>query len=280
MNLRIERLDGRALVEDLGRPGFAHLGITGAGAADRGSLQRANARVGNARGAAAIELTGSLVLRADSDTLIALAGARERAATAVAAGEHVHVPVPERGVRTYVAVRGGLDIAPLLGSASTDTLAGLGPAPLATGDDLSVGRDLGALRTIDPAAAPSPAGSVPGPLLMLSVHPGPRLDWIGSPAALFSAEYRVGRDSDRVGVRLDGPALTRARAGELPSEGLVRGAVQIPPDGRPVVFGPDHPVTGGYPVVAVLTDAASDALAQARPGQAVRFRRTGSWPRT
>lgn len=276
MSLRIERVDGRALVEDLGRPGYAHLGITGSGAADRGSLRRANTLVGNRPGAAGIELIGSIRLRATARVMIALAGARERPAVELAAGEQLRIELPERGVRTYLAVRGGLAVPRVLGSASTDTLAGLGPAPLAPGDDLAVGRDLGDLWTLDdsrePVATPSP-----GPLLMLSAHPGPRADWVDELGPLFAAEYRTGQDSDRVGVRLEGPALARARRGELPSEGLVRGAVQIPPDGRPVVFGADHPVTGGYPVVAVLTEGACDALAQARPGQTVRFRRTGSW---
>ncbi len=276
MSLRIERLEGRALVEDLGRPGYAHLGITGAGAADRGSLRRANALVGNRLGAAAIELVGSMELRATAEALVALAGARERPAIVLGADERLRIDLPERGVRTYVAVRGGLAVARVLGSASTDTLAGLGPAPLAAGDELAVGRDLGDLRTVDPGHEPAGMGP-PGPLLMLSVHPGPRADWLEDPDLLFAGEYRVGQDTDRVGVRLEGPALTRGRPGELPSEGLVRGAVQIPPDGRPVVFGSDHPVTGGYPVLGVLTESACDALAQARPGQAVRFRRTGTW---
>ncbi|QGH68926.1 biotin-dependent carboxyltransferase family protein [Pseudactinotalea sp. HY158] len=292
MSLRIARLGGRALCEDLGRPGHAHLGITGSGAADRASLRRANALVGNRPGAAGIEIVGTLEVWAEAGVMIALAGAQTRAATVLAAGERMSVPFPQRGLRTYLAVRGGLATARTLGSAATDTLSGLGPAPLRAGDVLAVGRDLGDLRTVgdgagDGAGATDGAGDdtaggtpLPGPLLMLSVHPGPRADWAEDLGVLFAGEYRVGEESDRVGTRLAGAPLARARAGdagELPSEGLVRGSVQLPPSGLPVIFGADHPVTGGYPVIAVLTGAAADALAQARPGQAVRFRRTGAW---
>lgn len=109
---------------------------------------------------------------------------------------------------------------------------------------------------------------------MLPFLPGPRADWLADVGVLTRTEWVVDAASDRIGVRLDGAPLDRAaewQGVELPSEGLVRGSVQLPPDGRPVVFGADHPVTGGYPVIAVLTEAAGDLLAQARPGTSVRF---------
>lgn len=119
-----------------------------------------------------------------------------------------------------------------------------------------------------------------GPVLMLDALPGPRLDWFApaARAALFAAPFTVTEHGDRVGVRLRGARLERVRTGELPSEGVVAGAIQVPPDGQPLIFGPDHPVTGGYPVIAVLTENARDASAQLRPGQQVRFRHRGSWP--
>ena len=108
--------------------------------------------------------------------------------------------------------------------------------------------------------------------LRLQPLPGPRSDWLNE--GLDDTTWTVSNRSDRVGVRLDGTPLRRAprfEHDELPSEGLVRGAIQLPPSGLPVIFGPDHPVTGGYPVIAVLTDADADRLAQARPGQAITF---------
>ncbi|WP_394289551.1 biotin-dependent carboxyltransferase family protein, partial [Microbacterium sp.] len=114
----------------------------------------------------------------------------------------------------------------------------------------------------------------PPAALAIPLAPGPRADWF-SPQAyaqLFDAVWSVSADADRVGIRLDGPPLVRTHPGELPSEGMVPGAVQVPPNGLPVVLGPDGPVTGGYPVIAVVTDAGRDLLAQARPGSRVRFR--------
>jgi biotin-dependent carboxylase-like uncharacterized protein len=179
------------------------------------------------------------------------------------------------GLRTYVAVRGGVDVPAVLGSRSTDVLSGLGPAPLAEGAVLPVG---------DAYSGPPPAvevAPVPAPStddLVVRVVPGPRDDWFTPDAltTLFAEPYTVTADSNRVGVRLDGPALTRARDGELPSEGMVTGSVQVPSGGKPIVFLADHPVTGGYPVIGVVLAADLPVLAQARPGQVVRFRRCGT----
>jgi biotin-dependent carboxylase-like uncharacterized protein len=169
-----------------------------------------------------------------------------------------------RGVRSYLAVRGGVTVPPVLGSRSTDTLSGIGPAPLRAGDRIPVGTSGG---DVVGASAAEPA-----PRTVLPVRLGPRDDWFtpAARAALLAATWTVRPESDRVGVRLDGPVLARARPGELPSEPTLPGAVQVPPDGRPIVFGPDAPVTGGYPVIAVVTDL--DPAAQLRPGASVRFR--------
>ena len=177
------------------------------------------------------------------------------------------IDAPSAGLRSYLAVRGGLAVAPVLGSRSTDTLGGLGPAPLRAGETVAVGDEV--------AGPPRPHDAltlIPAGLWHLDVTPGPRADWFDL-AELTARTWEVTADLDRVGVRLTGAPLTRRRDGELPSEGLVRGAVQVPPAGTPVVFGADHPTTGGYPVVAVLTDTAADRLAQARPGTRLRLRR-------
>jgi biotin-dependent carboxylase-like uncharacterized protein len=183
----------------------------------------------------------------------------------VAAGAVLRVAAARSGVRSYVAVSGGLDVDPVLGSRSTDTLSGLGPAPLADGDVLPVG----------PGRRPRPADAPRWPRAsgMLRVGPGPRADWVdGGGRRLADATWTVAADSNRVALRLSGPVLVRSREGELPSEGLVLGAVQVPPDGQPLVFLSDHPTTGGYPVVAVVHSDDLWQCAQLRPGESLGFR--------
>jgi biotin-dependent carboxylase-like uncharacterized protein len=171
-------------------------------------------------------------------------------------------------LRSYLAVRGGVAVEPVLGSRSTDSLSGLGPEPLRAGTLLPVG-DTGELPPIHVDQAPPP-GRRAG---VLRVLPGPRDDWFapGALEALCGRPYVVSQDSNRVGVRLHGPELVRAREGELPSEGMVTGAVQVPPSGQPIVFLADHPPTGGYPVIAVVLTADLPVAAQLRPGDPVRF---------
>jgi biotin-dependent carboxylase-like uncharacterized protein len=269
-----------ATVQDRGRPGWASIGVTTSGAADRAAHDLANRLVGNVPAAATVEVTaGGLRIRAERTVLVALTGAPlpvavdGRAAAfdaplTVPAGAVLALGMPPAGLRTYLAVRGGVDVPPVLGSRSTDTLSGLGPAPLAAGDRLPVGGLAGDEPFVDVAPVRGPAARP-----VLRVTPGPRRDWLApeSWAALTGQEWTVTADSDRVGLRLAGPRLTRARDGELPSEGLVPGAVQVPPDGAPVLFLVDHPVTGGYPVLAVVTTADLPAAAQLRPGDVVRF---------
>ncbi|MBG0812715.1 biotin-dependent carboxyltransferase family protein [Planomonospora sp. ID82291] len=270
-----------ATVQDLGRPGYGHLGVPRSGAADAPSLRLANRLVGNPEGAAGIELTfGGAVLRFLDGGWAALTGAVCPVALPggsagmyapfwVPAGGELRMGAPATGLRTYVAVRGGVDVPPVLGSRSADSLSGLGPDPLAPGRILPVGPSAD-LPPITVDAAPPP-GDAPG---VLRVLPGPRDDWFapGALSALCAEPYEVSQDSDRVGVRLVGAPLERARSGELPSEGVVAGSLQVPPDGRPIVFLADHPPTGGYPVIAVLTAGGLAAAAQLRPGDRVRFR--------
>jgi biotin-dependent carboxylase-like uncharacterized protein len=171
---------------------------------------------------------------------------------------------PDRGLRSYLAARGGFDVPAVLGSRSTDTLSGLGPAPLRKGDWLGIGDVRGEPSAVPGSVSASAAG-------VLSVLWGPREDWFTADAqrVLVEHSWTVRSDSDRVGVRLDGPPLHRSRAGELPSEPTRPGAIQVPADGRPIIFGPDGPVTGGYPVIAVVDDIGP--AAQLRPGDSFRF---------
>jgi biotin-dependent carboxylase-like uncharacterized protein len=278
--LTIVRPGPLSLVQDLGRPGFADLGVGRSGAADRGALQLANRLVGNAESAAGIEVTlGGLVLTTSEPVLLALTGAPAHPAEPLGAamnqsftllpGERLLLGTPRTGLRTYLAVRGGLDVPPVLGSRATDVLAHLGPDRLEAGVELPVGPATGDVPPVDVAPV---AASGEGPIT-LDFLSGPRDDWFG-PAALPSLERdlrTVSADLDRVGIRLRGQPLERVVRTELPSEGIVRGAVQVPADGQPIIFSADHPTTGGYPVIGVLTEAASDLAAQLRPGQKVRF---------
>lgn len=280
--LRVERPGVRTLLEDLGRPGYARLGVTASGAWDRGALTLANRLVGNPEDAAGLEvLLGGLTLRALADVTVAVTGADVpvtvdgyAAATfgvvPVPAGAVLDLGRPRLGLRAYVAVRGGLTGRRVFGSLSADPTTGLGPAPLASGDVLAIGPDPGT-PTEAPDTAPTRAPT--GGEIVLRAVPGPRDDWFAPDALalLAGTAWEVSPHTDRVGTRLLGPSLPRARTGELSSEGLVRGAVQVPASGLPLVFGPDHPTTGGYPVIACVTSTDADALAQAAPGTVVRF---------
>ncbi|QIK66794.1 biotin-dependent carboxyltransferase family protein [Nocardioides sp. HDW12B] len=281
-------------VQDAGRPGLAHLGVPRSGWLDAGSARLANRLVGNpdldgpdgGPGEALLEcLGGGLALRTRTALTVALTGApvdlrvdsrpvAYAEPVTVAAGATIALGRPTSGVRSYLAVAGGVRVPTVLGSRSTDTLSGIGPAPLAAGDELPVG----------PAPGPPAALDTPGRVgtsaptattTMLRVGPGPRADWFvdGLDALLGGAPYTVAGEADRIGVRLEGPCLARSVTAELPSEGLVLGAVQVPADGQPLVFLRDHPTTGGYPVVAVVHRDDLDRVAQLRPGDAVRFRR-------
>lgn len=195
----------------------------------------------------------------------ARAGVAMGAPAVLLAGSTVRLGAPESGVRTYLAVRGGVDVEPVLGSRSYDTLSRIGPSPLAAGDRLPIGPDPGTPIDVDVAPQRPQGGAV-------RLWPGPRERWFaGAMDALLAGTWLVRTESDRVGVRLDGPPLRRAHDEELPSEGLVAGAVQVPHDGRPIVMMADHPVTGGYPVVAIVDPADLATLAQARPGDPIRF---------
>ena len=308
-----------ALVQDAGRPGYAAIGVTESGALDRAALRRANLAVGNDPGAAAIEfLSGGCEVEAVRDTVVAVSGADARVtvhgvrecdagegslaaanpeilasaalgcvchldgAVTLRAGERLRIAAPDRGLRSVLAVRGGVSESPTLGSRATDMLSGLGPAPLRAGDHIRVDEDgaphAASVSSRGPGAArhrrstPSTPAS-PARSTVLRYVPGPRDEWFqrASSAAFSRQTWQVTAQSNRVGVRLSGDPMMRVNDAELPSEGMVHGSIQVPPSGQPVLFLADHPVTGGYPVIGTVIDDDLDAAAQLRPGDEVRF---------
>ncbi len=292
----IEALRAGALttVQDQGRPGYAHLGVPRSGALDPAALRLANRLVGNPATAAGLEITlTGCDLRFTRAVTVALTGAEAdvrieqptagvdaRAGSpsierrpgdvgrplSLPAGAVLRIGPARTGLRTWLAVSGGIAVEPVLGSRATDTLSGLGPPPVRDGDRLPLGPPVGQPAPVDLTVAPPVAAE-----LRLTLRLGPRHDWFGDTALdlLLRTAYAISPLSNRVGARLVGAALPRAVAGELPSEGLVLGAVQVPPDGQPLIFLADHPTTGGYPVVGVVDDVTP--LAQARPGTTVTF---------
>ncbi|GAB3259829.1 5-oxoprolinase/urea amidolyase family protein [Alteromonas gracilis] len=269
-----------ALVEDLGRRGLSGTGVGRSGAADRGALRQGNRALGNDPGAAAVEVTlgglrvevgdeavGLCVTGAVGDVEIDGRSVGSHAVTTAPAGSTVVVATPRSGLRSYLCVRGGIAVPEVLGSRSTDVMSGLGPAPLTPGDVLPVGP----ASSDYPAADSLPWQRIDEPVELRAVR-GPRADWIEDPDALVSTTWSASDRSNRVGMRLLGGSLRHARDEQLPSDGAWRGAIQVPPSGEPVLFLADHPVTGGYPVVAVVIDEDVDRAAQVRPGEPVRLR--------
>jgi biotin-dependent carboxylase-like uncharacterized protein len=291
-SLEVTRTGALVLVQDEGRPGLAAVGVGRSGAADRGAHRLGARLVGHPPDRASLEvLLGGLAVRAHGRLTVALTGAPALATVdgrPVAHAALVELPdgavlelgTPSAGVRTYLTVRGGIAVPPVLGSRSTDTLSGVGPPPVRAGEVLPVGDPGEDFPRVDHVALPAHRLRPGGSSQALEVMTGPRADWVGGWATglggLLGATWQVSGDSDRVGLRLRGSRVERVpewRHRELPTEGMVRGAVQVPPDGGPVVFLADHPVTGGYPVVAVLTASACDRAAQLRPGDAVLLTR-------
>jgi len=268
-------------VQDVGRPGYAHLGVPPSGALDRAAFELANRLVGNLRGAAVLETTlrgPRLRVEGERPVTVAVTGAPApilldgapaafAAAVRLRPGQTLQIGTVTAGLRCYLAVGGGIAVEPVLGSRSGDVLSGLGPPVLEAGTCLPVGPP----NPVPPIDFVAPPGISRQPVL--EVVPGPRADWF-APAALdvlAGAAWRVSATSNRVGVRLEGPVLERARSGELASEGTVTGSIQVPGNGLPVLFLNDHPTTGGYPVIGVVTRAGLDLAAQAAPGTTLRF---------
>jgi biotin-dependent carboxylase-like uncharacterized protein len=270
-----------AVIQDLGRAGLAHLGVGRSGAADRRSHTLANRLVANPDDRATVEVTfGGFSARVrGGDVDIAVTGADTNPAVNgkvfgtnsirhVRDGQVISLGAPRAGLRTYLAVRGGVCVEPVLGSRSYDVMSAIGPSPLAPGDQLPVGRHTNDYPELDQA----PVAAISERLVELLVVPGPRDDWLVDPDALVHTIWMASNRSDRVGMRLEGrPLQHRYPDRQLPSEGATRGAIQVPPNGLPVILGPDHPVTGGYPVAGVVIDEDVDKAAQVRPGQYVRL---------
>jgi biotin-dependent carboxylase-like uncharacterized protein len=269
----------QALIQDLGRPGSAHLGVPPSGALDAPSLTLANRLVGNAENAACLELLmGGFEARAETSCTIAVTGpAVEVSKNArlvdshrpihLGPGDTIKIGAPQRGLRCYLAVSGGIQAEKELGSRSTDLLSGIGPAPVEEGDVLELGTP-----GVPTAEDVIPPVQIPDELVV-PIFLGPRDDWFPDPRKqLTEGRWTISDRSNRVGARLDGTALERQEEGELASEGMITGAVQVPPNGLPVVFLNDHPTTGGYPVIGVVPGSHLPHIAQARPGVRVRFR--------
>lgn len=277
-SITITRTGPQALVQDLGRPGHAHLGVPPSGAVDPDSLRLANRLVGNDETAAGLELLlGGAQLTAEASCTVAVTGpavlvwidgklADSHQPVHLAKGSTLEIGTPDTGLRSYLAVSGGIDTPVELGSRSTDLLSGIGPEPLRDNDVLELGTPGPAIGAdvVPPLRAPQE--------LDVPIRLGPRDDWFDdAETQLRQGSWTVSDRSNRVGVRLSGTRLNR-RDGEIPSEGMITGAVQVPPDGQPVVFLNDHPTTGGYPVIGVVDRDHLRFLGQARPGTSVRFR--------
>lgn len=288
--LEIRRTGLQALFQDTGRHGQAGQGVSASGAVDQGALRAANRLVGNASDAACVEIAcGGIQFVCHGEVVVAFTGADAAIdittaggaswsapsyqAIALSDGDSVLLGMPHAGFRSYLAVRGGFAIAPVLGSRSTDTLARVGPAPIAAGDVLPVRPvvrgAIVALHEQPPADLPTVEETV-----TLDVVMGPRTDWFtpGAVALLASQVWKVTPQSNRVGLRLAGEQpLVRANPAELPSEGTGLGALQVPPSGQPVLFLADHPLTGGYPVIGAVATYHLDRAGQIPIGASVRF---------
>ena len=280
----------QALFQDAGRHGQAGQGVSASGAMDQGALRAANRLVGNPGDAACIEIVyGGFTLVSRGDTEVAFTGADApvrltaadganwpvagHQAIALSDGDSLALGEPVAGIRSYLAVRGGFDVAPVLGSCSTDTLAHVGPSAISVGDVLAV-RSVAYGGIVGMPEQPRDDLPVMDGIVTLDVVMGPRTDWFTADAVarLASQVWTVTPQSNRVGLRLAGDVpLTRANAAELPSEGTALGAIQVPASGQPVLFLADHPLTGGYPVIGAVATHHLDRAGQIPIGARVRF---------
>jgi antagonist of KipI len=259
-------------VQDLGRFGYAHFGISASGAADPLALRAGNLLVGNDENAATLEITltgGEFVF--DGAAVISITGSDFAASVPmwqpveIRPGEIVRFGPSRQGARCYLSVRGGLDVPLVMGSASVHVTTGVGGRPLRRGDMLPVG-DRAVRRPRKPAlGAPSHTG-----IACLRTTAGPQARWFGD--ELYAAGYRVREESNRMGIRLQGPALP-SPGGHMITEGVPLGAVQAPPDGQPIILFVEHQTTGGYPKPANVISADFWRLGQLRPRDEVRFER-------
>lgn len=275
-------------VQDLGREGFGSIGVSPSGAADPVALRIGNRLVGNLEGAAGLEMTllgGTFAFPERAE--IALVGADFSAtlddhsvemwsSLEVRPGQTLRVGPTRAGARCYLCVRGGIDVKLFLGSASTHLLSGLGGfegRALRKGDVLRIGTSAGVFRTFRKRRVAAKAVAQLQPRKVLRVTAGPQADWFSEEARtiFYAGTYRVSEESNRMGLRLEGPAITSAAGGEMLSEGVCLGAVQIPASGLPIILFVEQQTTGGYPKIANVISADLSSLGQLRPREEVRF---------
>lgn len=278
--LRIDHITGYATVQDHGRPGQAHLSIPPSGAFDLAAHDFANRLVGNSDSAATLELTrATIALTFDSDAMIAVTGApativfdgRQREtqrAVLVPANSQVLIATQNLGMRTYLAVRGGIATEPVMGSRSYDELSRIGTAPVVDRQELPIGSDAASTPAV---ARQVWSGANVAPSVTLQIHKGPRWGYCRNSEDLLDYDYIVTASLNRIGIRLQGKPIHWDTEQRLPSEGVLTGSIQIAADGMPLIFGPDHPTTGGYPVIAVVDEKAMGTVAQLAPGTMIRF---------
>jgi biotin-dependent carboxylase-like uncharacterized protein len=285
--IRVEKPGFLSSVQDRGRCGYAHLGISASGAADPLALRLGNLLLGNDASAAAIEMTlvgGSFVY--EGAALVALTGADFGALLSgramprwepvrVQSGDHLTIGATRSGARCYLCVRGGIDVPEVLGSRSTHLLSGLGGLDgrqLAAGDVLAIGAAEAAPGARPRTLAPSIIDGLYGSKT-IRFTPGPQADSFapGTMELLAASTYTVSEDSNRMGIRFTGPALERGKAGEMLTEGVSLGAIQVPENGLPIVLWVEHQTTGGYPKVGNVCSADMHLVGQLRPRDAVRF---------
>lgn len=278
-----------ALYQDLGRIGQSGLGVSEAGAVDAGSFKLANRIVGNRVNTPALELSPAIFsFRVQQPAVIALTGApapieirsssgatirpMNNAAIALDLGDVVTIKPAAEGMRSYLSVRGGFDVVPVLSSVSRDTLAQIGPDPVRAGDQLCISGHFIA-GSVEHQSEIERALPKSGETVVIDVVLGPRTDWFTQQAieSFSTQEWLVTPQSSRVGIRLEGEALTREVTIELPSEATLHGAIQVPASGQPVLFLNDHPLTGGYPVIGNVAKYHLDLASQVPPGARIRF---------
>jgi len=262
--LVIEEVGWLTTIQDSGRHGYASLGVTASGPVDPDLARTVNRSLGNDQTATLLETAGGLVVVAETDAVVACSA--HVAPTVLRAGERLRVDIPTDRNFEYLAVAGGLDVTPVLGSASQDSLSGLGPPMLQPGSRLHIGSTLGSFTAVDHLVTARPNAAVriwPGPHLAMFAHDAfERFCW---------TEWCVQPPVNRIATRLSGPSPERVDHAEVESVALVLGAVQIHPDGAPVVMLADHPTTGGYPVIGVVEHDDVGGVAQIRPGGTLRF---------
>ncbi|HWR53023.1 MAG TPA: biotin-dependent carboxyltransferase family protein [Bryobacteraceae bacterium] len=261
-------------VQDLGRYGYGAIGVSPSGAADPLALRVGNVLVGNPEGAPALEMTllggsfdfsqGAVVVLTGADFGAAIDGVPVEGWTAhrVPPGGRLAAGMSRGGARCYLCIAGGLDVARVLGSASTHVRSGLGGRPLKKGDVFRIG------DTRAPAPSPAPPLRIEYRKVLRATR-GPQAEWFSSD--LCAGAYRVTEQADRMGLRLEGPALRALKERSMVTEGVPLGAVQVPPGGQPIILFVEQQTTGGYPKVANVIAADLPSVAQLRPRDEIRF---------